>query len=158
MDRKPFHMLARIIQTLAVGRPVELPFALGARDTEWSETFVVGTDHVNGGDAVLHGSSSRKNGKTTVHRPEITEWSLGDMLGMIVEWDEDTFAHVDRSIMPLENPGPTVEGIADLQDGTGVVIVSGRVWSREDDKIAMMTDGDGKWSLDEAVTAVRAGR
>lgn len=158
MDRKPFQTLARIVQTLAVGKAVELPFAPGARGFEWSETFFVGPDRINGGDAVLHGNSSRKGGDVTEHRPEVTDWTLDDMLQQIVEWDDETFAHVEGSLLPLEDPGHTVEAIADLQDGPGVAVIAGRRWRRTDDAIRIETNDSGKWSLNEAVDAVRKGR
>ena len=76
MDRLPFKTLARFVQTLAVGRPVELPFALGARGTEWAETFVVGPDRINGGDTVLHKTSNRKNGNVREQMADVTDQVL----------------------------------------------------------------------------------
>lgn len=158
MDRQPFKTLARIVQTLAVGRAVELPFAPGERGMEWSETFEVGRDRVNGGEAVLHRISTRKNGNVREQLADATDWTLDDILQQVVEWDDLTFEHVERALMPLDDAGPTVEGIADLTDGPGVVMVSGRLWKRETDAVRLTTDGDAKWSLDEAVSAVKAGR
>lgn len=158
MDRKPIHTLARIVQTLAVGRPVTLPFQMGERETEWSETFELGINRVDREPAVLHRMSTRKNGVVRDQMADATDWSLSDMLRLVVEIDDESFAYMERALMPLDVAGPTVEGLADLQDGPGVAVVAGQPWRRTGAVIAIETDVDPKWSLDAAVMAVRAGR
>jgi hypothetical protein len=158
MERKPFQTLARVIQTLAVGRAFTLPFAMGARDTEWSETFEVAVDRIDGELSVMHRMTTRKGGMVREQMATATDWSLDDMLKLIVELDDETLAFVERGLMPLDDAGPTVEGIADLSDGPGVAMVAGRAWRREGDTISLTVDGDPKWSFDAAVMAVKQGR
>lgn len=158
MDRMPFKTLARLVHTLAVGRAVTLPFAPGGRGFEWADTFVVGPDHANGGETVMHRMTTRKNGVEREQMASPCDWSLDEMLQQIVEWDDETLDHVERNLMPLEDPGHTVEAIADLTDGPGVAMIAGTLWRREGDAIRMTTEAPPKWTLDEAVTAVKAGR
>lgn len=158
MERKPFQTLARVIQTLAVGRAFTLPFAMGERQTEWSETFEVGTDRLDGELCVLHRMTTRKGGMTRDQNATATDWSLDDVLQLIVELDDATIEFVERGLMPLDDAGPTAEGIADLTDGPGVAMVAGRAWRREGDEIRLTVEGDPKWSFDAAVMAVKQGR
>ena len=158
MDRKPFQTLARIVQTLAAGRPVSLPFAMGQRNMEWAETFEVGRWRVDNEDAVMHRMTTRKGGVTKDQSAEPTDWSLADILKWIGEMDDESFAYMERALLPLDLAGPTVEGIADLSDGPGVAMVAGQTWRRTGEAETMETDTDPKWSFDAAVMAVRQGR
>ena len=158
MSASHFATLAGVVQTLAAGRAVSLPFAMGGRQTEWAETFEVGTCRVSREPAVLHRMTTRKGGLVREQLADATDWSLDDVLRWIAELDEESRAHMERGLVPLDGAGHTVEAIMDFDDGPGVAVIAGQAWRRTGADERLACDGDPKWSLDAAVMAVRRGR
>lgn len=166
MDRtKPFATLARVVATLAAGRHVTTPFAMGARDTEWSETFRVGIDRVTRERAVLLETTTRKGGLEHRQMADACFWSLGQMLEQVIEWTDEDFAAIEP-MLDVVTPGvsPTVDAIAafdDMADGASQTI-AGAVWTLgrgvEAATLSMEPGHDPQWTLDDVVLRVMEGK
>jgi len=165
MDRsRPFTTLARVVATLAAGKPVTTPFAMGQRRTEWSETFELGIDRIDRETCVLHSSTTRRDGVVRKQMSDPCFWSLTDMFEQVREWSDDDFAAIEPTLEQL-SPGRsvTLDVIAALDDHQtmGVTIVT-TIWQlTQVDGAPKLTIRDGcdpKWTLDEVVRAVIQGR
>jgi hypothetical protein len=164
MDRtKPFTTLARVVATLAAEKPITLPFQMGARNTEWSETFSVGIDRVSQEKAVLLQSTTRKGGVERVQMADACFWSLGGMFEQIGQWSDEDMAHVEALLVDL-TPGTseTLDAIASLDDAQPGTVrrIAGTQWtlSRKADALEAEEHVDTKWTLDDAVTLVMKGK
>jgi len=150
-----FTLLARIVTTLASGQAVSLPFIPGPRGFDWSETFKVGEDRANQGQAVLHSTSTRRGGEVKVQRAEPCFWSLDDALQSAVEWDAETLAFVEAQLLPPAAT-PTVAKIIDFAKGEAAMI-AGTKWTVDAAQTKLSSGSqDAQWTLDETVAAVRS--
>lgn len=165
MDRsQPYTMLARLVATLSEIKPVSVPFAMGARNTEWSETFRVDKDRITNEIAVVHEMWTRRTGVARMQSSESCFWSLGEMLDQMVEWNDEDFAAVEAMLIPYTSGmSDLLDSLASLDhrpEGTHIICY-GAGWTsgRKDGKSTLTIDEgrDHKWTLDEAVMAVIRG-
>lgn len=160
---KSLEILARVVATLAAGKPVTLPFAPGARGYEWSETFAVGLDRIDREPCVMHAMTTRKNGVVKPQTADSSDWSLGDMLDLINEWGAETGSVVVPTLTEVVPGTPTIDALTAFATGDQPTLTIGTtVWSLAIDdgvpKITTPTGVNAFWTLDETVMKVRAGR
>lgn len=155
-DHQPFDIFARVITTLAAGKAITLPFSLGARNTEWSETFVVGNDRINGGEALLHKMRSRKNGIVQEHLADPCDWGLDDMRAYILDLEDRDFTVMEAQLDPVDMTLPTIARIANLahaEPETSVVLAGQRYTL--DAEGSLKTDRSKEWTLNDVIMAIR---
>lgn len=164
MDRtKPFTTLARVVATLAAEKPITLPFQMGARNTEWSETFSVGIDRVSREKAVLLRTTTRKGGVERVQMADACFWSLSGMLEQVSQWSDEDMAHVEAMLVDhVPGASPTLDDIASFDDAQPGAVrrIAGTQWtlSQKADALEAEKGVDTKWTLDDAVTLVMKGK
>lgn len=163
MDRsQPFTILARVVATLADRKPVTTPYAMGARNTEWSETFRVDVERVTREHAVLHEMRSRRDGVERHQSSDACFWSLSEMLDQIIDWDDEDFTAIEAMLVPhVAGTSITVDAIAALdqiKDDTDVRIPGTGQWTVKPGgrrPYLLIENGrDPKWTLDDSVMAV----
>lgn len=155
-ERSPFILLARAVSTLAASKPITAPFVMGARQREFSETFIVGNDRVNGGDAVLHKVRTRKGDVVNDQLADPCFWSLDELRSYLLELDENDFAAIEAQLDPVDATSITATRIAALETaapGTEVVLAGIR-WTLQADG-SLTTDVSQQWTLDQTVMGIR---
>lgn len=155
----PFTRLASVIQLLASGASLELAFVPGPRNTEWAEYFALGASPYDSEETLLHAIRTRKNDVVKEMRAEPCFWSLDEMLQSLQEWGEET---ISLMALPPFIPGQSayLDALARLDESPERYMAAGTAWQAEvrDGKSRLVHDGDGKWTLDELVIAVKSGK
>ena len=136
---------------------------MGARSTEWSETFQRGVNRIDGGTCILLSMRTRKNGVEHAQMADPCDWSLGDMLKQIVEWDADTTEAVASTADFVVPGNPILDALSGLAHGPRETVTIGTctwalVMSGGTPTLVPQEGCDPKWTLDETVERARKGR